>query len=223
MWAFDARHITIQYNEAYRNLTVSEDGEGFDLDGGVSDSVLQYNYAHDNQGMGFLVCACVESYEMHNNVVRYNVSQNDGTTGQPNALEVLGGEPFSNLEVFNNSFYSAAGGGPLVFIGGEGHRFSQLHLRNNLLAVGAGKPLLEFPDPADASGLATQGRNRGGDSKRRAGGAERRPRSVRARAGGSDVSAVAGAARCLRAARRLTTHRHRPESRQLVRHRSRIA
>jgi hypothetical protein len=157
MWAFDARHITIQYNEAYRNLTVSEDGEGFDLDGGVSDSVLQYNYAHDNQGMGFLVCACVESYEMHNNVVRYNVSQNDGTTGQPNALEVLGGEPFSNLEVFNNSFYSAAGGGPLLFIGGEGHRFSQLHLRNNLLAVGAGKPLLELPDPADASGLAIQG------------------------------------------------------------------
>lgn len=157
IWAFDAAHITIQYSESYKNLTTSGDGDGFDLDGGVSNSVLQHDYAHDNQGIGFLVCGCVESYEMHDNVVRYNVSQNDGTNGQPSGLYVLGGEPFKNLDVFNNSFYSAAGAGTLVLLEGGGEDVAQVHLRNNLLAVGAGKPLLELPDPSHAPGLAIQG------------------------------------------------------------------
>jgi hypothetical protein len=29
---------------------------GFDLDGGVTNSVMQYNYSHDNDGPGFLLC-----------------------------------------------------------------------------------------------------------------------------------------------------------------------
>jgi hypothetical protein len=118
---------------------------------------MQYDYAHDSQGIGFLVCGCVEEYEMHNDVVRYDVSQNDGTNGQPSGLYVLGGEPFSDLEVFNNSFYSAAGAGTLVLLeAGEG-TIAQMHLRNNLLAVGAGKPLLEVPETAAMSGLEIQG------------------------------------------------------------------
>jgi hypothetical protein len=151
IWAFDADHITIQYSESYKNLTTSEDGDGFDLDGGVTNSVMQYDYAHDNQGIGFLVCGCVEFYEMHDNVMRYNVSQNDGTNGQPSGLYVLGGQPFSNLEVFNNSLYSAAGAGALILLEAGERMLSQLHLRNNLLAVGAGKPLLEVGEPKGTS------------------------------------------------------------------------
>lgn len=157
IWAFDATGITIAHSESYRNRTIAGDGDGFDLDGGVSHSVMQYDYAHDNEGMGYLVCACVGFYAMHENVVRYDVSQNDGTNGQPSGLYVLGGEPFSGLEVFNNSFYSAAGPGPVVLLEGGGHRFSSLHLRNNLLASGTGKPLLEFFEPSEAAGLAIQG------------------------------------------------------------------
>ena len=157
IWAFDADHITIQYSESYRNLTPSGDGDGFDLDGGVSNSVMQYDYAHDSQGIGFLVCGCVEEYEMHNDVVRYDVSENDGTNGQPSGLYVLGGESFSNPQIFNNSFYSAAGAGPLVLLeAGEG-TIAQLRLSNNLLAAGAGKPLLEVPEPGAMPGLAIQG------------------------------------------------------------------
>jgi hypothetical protein len=157
IWAFDADHITIQYSESYNNRTVAEDGDGFDLDGEVSNSVMQYDYSHGNEGIGFLVCGCVSSYEMHDNVVRYNVSQNDGTNGQPSGLYVLGGEPFSNLEVFSNSFYSGTGAGTLVLLEGGGASIPGLHLRDNLLSVAAGKPLLELPDPEDASGLAIQG------------------------------------------------------------------
>jgi hypothetical protein len=157
IWAFDADHITIQYSESYDNRTISEDGDGFDLDGGVSNSVMQYDYSHGNEGIGFLVCGCVSSYEMHDNVVRYNVSQNDGTNGQPSGLYVLGGAPFSSLEVFSNSFYSGTGAGTLVLLEGGGASIPGVHLRDNLLSVAAAKPLLELPDPEDASGLAIQG------------------------------------------------------------------
>jgi hypothetical protein len=157
IWAFDSDNITLQYSESYKNLTPSEDGDGFDLDGGVSNSVMQYDYSHDNQGIGFLVCGCVEFYEMHNNVVRYNVSQNDGTNGQPSALYVLGGEPFAGLDVFNNSFYGGTGAGTLALVEAGEHPLPQVHLRNNLLAVSAQKPLVEVPEPEQASGLSIQG------------------------------------------------------------------
>jgi hypothetical protein len=56
IWAWDANNVTIQYNESHHNRTGSSaDGGGFDLDGGVTNSVMQYNYSHDNDGAGFLI------------------------------------------------------------------------------------------------------------------------------------------------------------------------
>jgi Right handed beta helix region len=157
IWAFDADHITIQFSESYDNRTREEDGDGFDLDGGVSNSTMQYDYSHGNEGIGFLVCGCVPEYAMHDDVVRYDVSQNDGANGQPSALYMLGGERLQRIDVFNNSFYSSAGAGPLVLLEGEGKPFSDLHVRDNLLAAGPGKSLLDLTDPPDAAALAVQG------------------------------------------------------------------
>ena len=157
IWAFDANAITIQDNESYANQTVADDGDGFDLDGGVSNSVMQYNYAHDNVGIGFLICGCVDFYRMSNNVVRYNISENDGATGQPSAIYMLGGEPFDGLEIDQNTVYSNAGAGPLVLIDGGGSPYSHVHLRNNILVTDAGKTLLQVPDPQDGSDLTFQG------------------------------------------------------------------
>lgn len=159
IWAFDANRIVLQNSESYDNLTSRTDGDGFDLDGGVSHSVMQYDYSHGNQGAGFLVCACVgyDYYANRDNVVRYNVSQNDGGNGQPSGLFVQGGAPLAGLDVFNNSFYSRAGRGPLIRVDGNFRFYSGLALRNNLLAASAGQPLLDVPDPFDARGLAVQG------------------------------------------------------------------
>jgi hypothetical protein len=94
---------------------------------------------------------------MSNNVVRYDVSQNDGTNGQPSALYVLGGEPFANLDVFSNSFYSASGAGTLVLVEGGGQPLPGVRLRDNLFSVAAGKPLLEVGEPEASPDLAVQG------------------------------------------------------------------
>ena len=66
-------------NESHHNRTgSSKDGGGFDLDGGVRNSIVQYNYSHDNDGSGFLLAQFEGAKEFHSNIIRYNLSENDG-------------------------------------------------------------------------------------------------------------------------------------------------
>lgn len=79
IWTATSNNITIQYCEAHHNRTSNNtDGDGFDLDGGCTNCVMQYNYSHDNEGYGYLICSYEGAPFTHkNNVVRYNVSVND--------------------------------------------------------------------------------------------------------------------------------------------------
>lgn len=108
IWTFDADSITIQKNEAYNGRTSGVDGDGFDIDGGVTNSVMQYNYAHDNVGAGFLYTAYNDGTvtTFNNNVMRFNISQNNLTAeyqwtlnSQPNAPVM------SNASVYNNTAF----------------------------------------------------------------------------------------------------------------------
>lgn len=79
IWAWDSNRILIQMNESHHNRTrSSKDGGGFDLDGGVRNSIVQYNYSHDNDGAGYLLAQFEGAKAFHNNVIRYNLSENDG-------------------------------------------------------------------------------------------------------------------------------------------------
>ena len=44
----------------------------------MTNSVMQYNYSHDNDGAGYGLYQGSTSAPWSNNVVRYNISQNDG-------------------------------------------------------------------------------------------------------------------------------------------------
>ena len=115
IWAYDANNIVIQYNESYRNQTSGTgDGDGYDLDIHVTNSVLQYNYAHDNDGAGFLVYADA-THPNSNNVVRYNISENDGKKLGGYGGIVVGGS-VSNIDVYGNTVYvSSAASDPAAF------------------------------------------------------------------------------------------------------------
>ena len=79
IWAWDANRVVIQFNESHHNRTgSSKDGGGFDLDGGVTNSVVQYNYSHDNDGAGYLLAQFEDARPFYGNVLRYNLSVNDG-------------------------------------------------------------------------------------------------------------------------------------------------
>src|SRR6185369_3699922 len=77
IWAIFSNNITIQYNESYQNHTRANDGNGFDLDGGVTNSRMQYNYSHDNDGGGYLLYQFTGARAFGSNICRYNISQND--------------------------------------------------------------------------------------------------------------------------------------------------
>ena len=104
IWAWEATNVTIQYNESYSNNSKTLDGGGFDLDGGVSNSALQYNYSHDNKGPGYLVYQFSGARKLNNNVVRYNISENDGY-----GLFIGGGSDVTNNLIYNNTFFSNIG------------------------------------------------------------------------------------------------------------------
>jgi len=56
IWAYQSDRVTIQFCISHHNRSTAEDGGGFDLDGGMTNSVVQYNYSHDNFGTGYLIC-----------------------------------------------------------------------------------------------------------------------------------------------------------------------
>ena len=110
IWAYDSNRVTIQYNESYENKSGTVDGGGFDLDGGVTNSVMQYNFSHDNEGAGYLVFQYVGARPLTDNVVRYNISRNDSRDGKYGAITVGSyGSPATNTRVYGNTIYMEPG------------------------------------------------------------------------------------------------------------------
>jgi hypothetical protein len=110
IWTYDADRVTIQYCVAHHNRSTAHDGGGFDLDGGVTNSVLQYNYSHDNFGSGYLICQYEGASRFAKNVVRYNVSQDDGLFDHDAGIFVwVGGEGMESTLVHNNTIWNTKG------------------------------------------------------------------------------------------------------------------
>ncbi len=109
IWAWDSNNILIQFNESYRNRTIGVDGDGFDFDGGVTNSVMQYNYSHDNDAAGFLLAQYAFAPQaMRNIVIRYNISENDCRKLGYGAIHVWNGEDthrISEVHIYQNTIY----------------------------------------------------------------------------------------------------------------------
>jgi hypothetical protein len=102
IWAWDSTNVKIQYNEAFNNGTAGHhDGGGFDLDGGVTNSVMQYNYSHSNDGAGFLLAQFSGAKQFTGNVIRYNISQADGRKNGYGGIHAFG--PIEDTKVYNNT------------------------------------------------------------------------------------------------------------------------
>ena len=79
IWGYCCNNLIIQYCESHHNESgTCRDGGGFDLDGGCTNSVLQYNYSHDNGGPGYLLAQYPDAPPMHDLTIRYNISENAG-------------------------------------------------------------------------------------------------------------------------------------------------
>jgi hypothetical protein len=114
IWAWESNNVTIQYCISYRNKTSenAKDGGGFDLDGGMTNSVIQYCLSYENQGAGYGLFQYAGASPWSNNVVRYCISINDGqTTAGSGSFFVWNGSndghQLSNCLVYNNVAYNS--------------------------------------------------------------------------------------------------------------------
>ena len=80
IWGYESDRLTIQYCFSHNNKTspTGLDGGGFDFDGGITNSLMQYNLAMNNKGAGYGLFQFAGATEWNNNIIRYNVSVNDG-------------------------------------------------------------------------------------------------------------------------------------------------
>jgi len=81
IWAYMSDSIIIQHCYAHHNKTSlkGKDGGGFDFDGGITNSILQYNFSAFNEGAGYGIFQYAGATEWSNNIARYNISYNDGS------------------------------------------------------------------------------------------------------------------------------------------------
>lgn len=110
---YTSNNITIRYNEVYNvqpspSFTKGCDWDGIDLDGGTTNSLVEYNYTHHNAGNGFLAYTYKPSgYTWGPNIYRYNISENDDWAKAQGALfDVVPGPPANALSIYGNTFFS---------------------------------------------------------------------------------------------------------------------
>jgi hypothetical protein len=145
IWTAVANRVTIQYCESYRNRTgTAADGDGFDLDGGCTQCILQYNYSHDNDGAGILVYTYANApHTDRGNVVRWNVCENDSVKRRAYGAIMAGndGDGMSGVEIYQNTFITNQPAEGVINIHGNDVGVA---FRNNLILTPAGIPLVHI-------------------------------------------------------------------------------
>lgn len=94
MWPWNAVDTTFQFNEVSGGAR-NQDGTAFDLDSMSTNTTFQFNYSHDNPE-GFMLVMAGNDHD----VVRYNISQNDGRLFKYFLFNEL-----SPSYIMNNIFY----------------------------------------------------------------------------------------------------------------------
>ena len=133
IWIWDCTDFIIQHCIAHDNKTNPEaaDGGGFDFDGGVSNSILQYNLSYNNEGCGIGLYEFGAAKTWENNIIRFNISQDDGIIngGSVGIWKDDNQGTMRNCEIYNNTFYNSTENGPSIWLYGH---YPGFNFRNNI-------------------------------------------------------------------------------------------
>ena len=109
IWVWMCKNAVIQYCVSHDNYAgLTKDGGGFDIDGGASNCTLQYNYSYNNEGAGYLLAEYGAVFPYTNNIVRFNISFNDGRKNGYGGISIWGaGKEYrvTNTYIYNNTIY----------------------------------------------------------------------------------------------------------------------
>jgi hypothetical protein len=151
IWTLESNNITIQFCESYRiHSGTGCDGAGFDLDGGVTNSIMQYNYAHNNDGAGYLMGQFPNARPWSNNSMRYNISENDAVTNEGGIGLFKGpGTTMSGANIYNNTIYISpqAGNGSIsaTYLQDLTSGINNVAFYNNIFITTGGVPFVKIP------------------------------------------------------------------------------
>jgi len=138
IWPYFCEDVVFQNNEVCETKT-KFDGMAFDFDNSNQRCVYQYNYSHDNEG-GFLNMCC--DGNASDNMVRFNISQNDGCLAGSRVF-LVHGNGNHGYRVYNNTVY-VRDGDPALFEQGAPSDKSSILFQNNIF-VNAGKGAVKAP------------------------------------------------------------------------------
>ncbi len=104
IWTWDCNRSLIQYCLSFNNHTGRDrDGDGFDLDGGDTNSVLQNNISFGNDGAGLALFQFKYGRPFTGNTIRNNVSINDARKNAYGGIAVGDyGPGISNCQIYSN-------------------------------------------------------------------------------------------------------------------------
>jgi hypothetical protein len=116
IWCYEADSLIIQHCIAYRNKTSpgAADGGGFDLDGGVTNSIIQYCLSYENEGSAFGLFQYAGASNWYNNTIRYCISENDGSVSPAHAGVFVWNSSDDSTQLkdcyfYNNTIYNSKG------------------------------------------------------------------------------------------------------------------
>lgn len=156
IWAWDCNDLTIQHCESYLNKSGTGcDGLGFDFDGGMTNSTMQYNYSHDNDGAGYLLGQYDNARPWSNNIIRFNISENDGRTNGGGITLFKGINTVMNgAKIYNNTVYitpSSLNNAIGAFTITDWHKgIAGTEVYNNIFQTTGGVALVDVPAGYDA-------------------------------------------------------------------------
>jgi hypothetical protein len=123
IWTASSSGVVIERNEVYGEHKLGGDGEAFDIDRSAVSTVVQYNYAHDNQGGGVMTCGARSAR------IRFNILQNNGRA----AVVFTCPQWTRNTSVYNNTIYIKKGVGSYHVITQRLNKGTGTRFFNNLV------------------------------------------------------------------------------------------
>ena len=114
IWCYEADSVAIRYCVSYKNKTSpgAADGGGFDLDGGVTHSVIEHCLSYGNQGAGYCLFQYWSASPWFDNIIRDNISEDDGLVSDGRAGIYVwnsSGDPtqLRDCKVYGNTIYNS--------------------------------------------------------------------------------------------------------------------
>jgi len=166
IWMWVCKDAVIEYCESHHNHAgLNKDGGGFDIDGGCSNCIIQYNYSHDNEGAGYLLAEYGAGLPFTNNTIRFNISQNDGRKNGYGGIAFWGvNDAFkvTNTYVYNNTVFvydaNIVNGTPAAVMT-MGNQLSHVLVANNVFITAGTARLLNSDTPLDTAVIYFAGNN----------------------------------------------------------------